>query len=110
MDASSSGFFIIVLLVSAALTAPTAVLLLWLYRRSVQRGMTSAPEDQTGSRNGDSPTVSTMRTTPLSPLRILDRDTAPDADDNGYFRDAEQSLRRVVLVYALAGFALALVF
>jgi hypothetical protein len=110
MDASSSGFFIIVLLVSAALTAPTAVLLLWLYRRSVQRGMTSAPEDRTGSRVGDSPTLTAVRTTPLSALRILDFNTAPGADDNGYFRDAEQSLRRVVLVYALAGLALALVF
>jgi hypothetical protein len=110
MDASSSGFYILVLLVSAALTAPTAVLLLWLYRRSVQRGMTSAPEDRIGSHDGDSPTVSTAPATPLLPLRILDCNAAPGADANGYFRDAEQSLRRVVLVYALAGFALALVF
>src|SRR5262249_7310863 len=99
----ATGLLAFVLLTSAVLTVPVAELLLWLYRRSVHRGMTSAAKDP------GTPDRSIITGTARPAIQILGHKDA-GGDGPSRFRDAEQSLRRAVAVYALAGFAFALSF
>jgi hypothetical protein len=97
MGDQTPGFIIVVLIASAVLTLPAAAVLLWLYRRSVRRGMT------TGASHPESPLPSVSAATPHPPIRIIDRAADPPAY-------AERSLRAAVTIYAAAGLAFALLF
>jgi hypothetical protein len=89
------GFVMIVLIASALLTAPAAAVLLWLYHRSVRRGMT------TGTVNSEPPLVSDKAATSRPALRISDR-----TGDSPFYR--EHSLRAAITVYVVAGLVFAL--
>jgi hypothetical protein len=97
MGDQASGLIIFVLIASAVLTLPTAAVLLWLYRRSVRRGMT------TGATHPESPPPSASAATPYPPMRIIDCAADPPAY-------AERPLRAAVTIYAAAGLAFALLF
>lgn len=95
-----------VIIVSAILTALVSVLLLWLYRRAVIRGM--------GARAGVSPeppraapSSSALRSGMVPVLGIIDASSPPQPSD-AYAR-AARSLNRCAGVHALGGLAYALV-
>ena len=91
-----TGMLPSVLIAGAVLALPAAILLLWLYRRAVLRGMSQ-------SRGAAAPTVPTIATeSPRRPLRFLSLATnvAPPA--------AFPNPWRAALVYAVAGAAFAL--
>jgi hypothetical protein len=89
------GFVMIVMIASALLTAPTAAVLLWLYHRSVRRGMS------TGTEPSEPPLVSDKAATARPALRINDRTV-----DLPFYR--ERSLLAAITVYVVAGLVFAL--
>jgi hypothetical protein len=89
------GFIVFVLITSAVLTLPTAVALLWFYRRSVRREMT------TGATDFEPLLLPQKAATARPPLRIID-----SAGDLVTY--SEHSLRTVVSIYGAAGLAFAL--
>lgn len=95
-----------ILICSALLTIPTAAIVLWLYGRSVQRGMTEAPRQ---SAEPSSTPVLSQSIRPGSRLTVGVFD--PKVDTSGAaFLKAQHSLRQAVVVYALAGVGFALPF
>jgi hypothetical protein len=97
MGDQTPGFIIFVLIASAVLSVPVAAVLWWLYRRSVQRGMT------TGASDSEGPLPSVSAAPARAPIRIIDRAGDPPAY-------AERSLREVVTIYCAVGLAFALLF
>lgn len=88
---------------SAALTAPLAVLLLWLYRRAVLRSMALAA--------GVPPPVGAPTPTVTgSPLGVDTVGVEDPAPSTAAYRSGRRSIRRLALVHALAGVAYAAVF
>ena len=98
-----TGMLPFVLLASAALTAPLAAFLLWLYRRAVLRSMASAAG---GSPAAAAPVADFSR--PALTVRTFDP-RAPSPPDDPYLR-GRRVQRRVAIAYALAGLAYAAVF
>ena len=99
-----------------------AALLLWLFRRSLERGMIAGAVEQLhpGTRASAADAVPTNSA--VAPLRIQVIDPGVSArsrsdggqllrsDGGQLLRSAELSLRSAVLAYTLAGFAYALLF
>src|SRR5947209_7721860 len=105
----------LILVSGAVLTVPTSMLLLRLFRRSVQKGMTAISQEEANSVYVDTRAASSPRACgPCTPLTVrvlndgLSREV--EAEDNGYDREATRSIRRTVLIYSLAGFAFAVMF
>src|SRR2546423_11840478 len=92
----TTGLLTFALLCSPTLSVPAAELLLWLYRRSVQRGMTTASPDDEPSRPERHTALVNAARRPA--LRVVDYN-APDAcriGRQGRFHDSERSLRHAV--------------
>jgi hypothetical protein len=104
----------LILVSGAVLALPTSIMLLGLFRRSVQKAMfaskeeaSTAPVDQTIS--GESGTCGAS--TPLAISTINDGGAQGSANGNGWeASEASRAIYRVVLIYSLAGLAFALVF
>jgi hypothetical protein len=105
----------LILVSGTVLTVPTAMLLLRLFRRSVQKGMTAISQEEAFSGDVDTRATSTSRAcgpgTPLA-VRVLNGGVLREveAGDNWYDREAARSIRRTVLIYSFAGFAFAVMF
>ncbi len=104
----ATGGFFLVILVSAVLTAPLSIFLLWLYRRAVLKGMNVAmgAAEPSAPPSGQAP--------PGIPLRIaaVTRALGPPAaqSSSALDREATRSLRRLALAYTVAGLVFAAVF
>lgn len=98
-----TGALPFVLLASAAITAPLAAFLLWLYRRAVLRSMATTA----GAAAVAAAPVSPGLRPPLAVRTFDARAAGPVA---GAWRRARQAHRRVALAYGLAGVAYAAVF
>src|SRR3974377_1966906 len=102
MPGNLTGAAAFVLTASALLTVPTAALLLWLYRRAVRRGMILASVAQGVSPDFDaSPETTFSQPRPIA-IHLLEY-PSPDAGKPGHLRRVAHSLRRAVLLHALAG-------
>ncbi len=99
-----TGMLPSVLLVSAALTAPLALLVLWLYRRAVLRSMAVAAG---AAPPGAEPPPTSPPDVPLAVRTVGLPVPVPAADA---YRRGRRSLRRLGLVHLLAGLAYAAVF
>lgn len=95
-----------ILICSALLTVPTAAFVLWLYGRSVRRGMTKASR---GAIEPSSTPVQSQSIRPASRLTVQIFDPKADTSSEA-FRKAQHSLRQAILVYAVAGVGFALPF
>lgn len=95
-----------ILICSALLTVPTAAFVLWLYSRSVRRGMTETTRRATvlSSLPPQSPSI---RAASRLTVQVFDPkdDTSSEA-----FRKAQYSLRQAIAVYSIAGVGFALPF
>jgi hypothetical protein len=87
------------------------MLLLRLFRRSVQKGMTATSQDEAFSVEVNTRAASTSRPGGLA-VRVLNDSVSREveAGDNWYDREAARSIRRSVLIYSLAGFVFAVMF
>ena len=103
----ATGMLPMLLLASAALTAPASLLLLWLYRRAVVRGMAGVTGSADAARRHAAPQPQTGE--PAS-LRIEVVDTAMlEIPQPGAYQKARNSLLRAAAVYVLGGLGYALV-
>jgi hypothetical protein len=102
------GGLFFAILVSALLTAPLSLFLLWLYRRAVLRGMNVV----VGARSAAQPPD--PKAAPALPLQITDMTltSRPAAAVGADLLDREvtRSLRRLMLAYTAAGLGFAAVF
>ena len=101
----TTGMLPMVLLVAAVLSAPVALLLLWLYRRAVLRAMATTnsaamapPPDGPGTAGAS------------APLRVRRIEATAEAADSSRYRSAWRSLAALGAVQLAGGVAYALVF
>jgi hypothetical protein len=99
-----TGMLPMLLLASAALTAPASLFLLWLYRRAVLRGMagiagSTAAERHEPPQTGE-PAALTIEL--IDPAKV-------DLSQSDAYDHGRRSLGKAVLVYALGGLGYALV-
>jgi len=95
-----------ILIGSAVLTLPTAAFVLWVYGRSVRRGMTQASCQATEPSSTLAPSQSVRPGIRLT-VQVFD----PKVDTSSpVFRKAQHSLRQAIVVYAIAGLGFALPF
>jgi hypothetical protein len=98
-----TGMLPFVLLASAAITAPLATFLLWLYRRAVLRSMA-----RTAGAAAVAPLPPAEGTRPPLAVHRLDARVADGSSDA--YRRGRSARRRGALAYGLAGLAYAVVF
>lgn len=105
-NGQATAIVVFILVCSAVLTVPTAALVLWLYGRSVRRGMTEASRQATEPSSAATPSQSIRPTNRLT-VQVFDSkvDTSSEA-----FRKAQHSLRQAIVVYGIAGIGYALPF
>lgn len=95
-----------ILICSAVLTVPTAAFVLWLYGRSVRRGMTQASGR---AATPSSTPAQSQSIRPSSRLTVQVFDPKVDTS-SATFRKAQHSLRQAIVIYAVAGVGYALPF
>lgn len=101
----TTGMLPALVIASAALTAPTALVLLRLYRRSVLRSMAAVAAGGVPQPEAEAPARG-----PVEPLRITPVDIAAELPASPLYRGTRRSLAAHALVHAAAGLAYALVF
>ena len=101
----STGMLPALVVASAALTAPTAFVLLRLYRRSVLRSMATVASGAIPQPEATAPSPA-----PAEPLRVAYLDSAADPGASVLYGRTRRSLAACALVHAAAGIAYALVF
>ena len=102
----TTGILLMLLLTSAALTAPVSLLLLWRYRRAVMRAMAARSNQETPA----SPDLAAHGNAPATDLRVESLTAASLAAlDSPSYRRVRHSLKVAVGVYVAAGLAYALV-
>ncbi len=100
----TTGMLPALMLVSAALTAPISLFLVWRYRRAVLGSMAGLA----GTETAPAAAIGKYETGPALQLQLVDA-AAVDSDEPPVYRDARHSLIRATAVYVAAGFAYAMV-
>lgn len=109
-----TGAFPAIVILSAVLTLFVSALLLWLYKRSVMRGMNvwvSTEGRSIPETNAQTSEIPSFETTPAPVLEVIELNSINDKpfSEGLAFQPAAQSLRRIGVVYGVAGLSAALV-
>jgi hypothetical protein len=101
----ATGMLPMLLLASAALTAPASLLLLWLYRRAVVRGMAGISGSADAALRDEAPQTGEA---PALRIEVVDPATLELPELDAY-ANARRSLLKATAVYVLGGLGYALV-
>jgi hypothetical protein len=101
----ATGMLPMLLLASAGLTAPASLLLLWLYRRAVVRGMAGVSGSADAARRDEAPQTGEA---PALRIEVVDPATLELPELDAY-ANARRSLLKATAVYVLGGLGYALV-